>query len=311
MDTLASLKPGHILFVVVGVVVGLCLGLFITWQAWPVEYYDTDLVDLRREHKDDYVVMIAAAYAQNDDLESATSRLEQLGFEETKQIVLGLFQRYGEAGYREETRSLARLAYDLGVSDVALLPYIQQPTPTPEPSPTPQPTPTEVVIPTATPTETPAEPTATSTEAPPEPTSTATQPPPAPTHTPTTPPEDTPTPTVAVDFDYQLVEKSDLGCTTDRDGDYILVYVRDVDDRGVAGVKAVVEGPGVEDSFFTGLKPDIGPGFADFLVTIPGSYSVEVVGGKTQVAQGLAFDADCPAETPHRSWRVVFRQVSG
>ena len=311
MDTLAGLKPGHILFVVVGVVVGLCLGLFITWQAWPVEYYDTDPVDLRREHKDDYVVMIAAAYAQNDDLESATFRLEQLGFEETKQIVLGLFQRYGEAGYREETRSLARLAYDLGVSDVALLPYIQQPTPTPEPIPTPQPTPTEVVIPTATATETPAEPTPAPTETPPEPTSTAAQPPPAPTNTPTTPPEDTPTPTVAVDFDYQLVEKSDLGCTTERDGDYILVYVRDGNDRGVAGVKVVVKGPGVEDSFFTGLKPEIGPGFADFLVTTPGSYSVEVGGGKTQLAQGLAFDDSCPAGTPLRSWRIVFRQVGG
>jgi hypothetical protein len=310
MDTLGSFKPGHILFVIAGVVVGLCVGLFITWQVWPVQYYDTDPVDLRQEHKDDYVVMIAAAYAQDGDLDSATSRLEKLGFEDARQTVLGLFQRYGEAGYREETQSLARLAYDLGVTDVALLPYIEQATPTPEPIPTPQPTATEVVIPTATATETPAQPTATPTETPPEPTSTATQPPPTPTNTPTTPPEDTPTPTVAVDLDYQVVESSDLGCTTDRDGDYILVYVKDGNDRGVAGVEVVVKGPGVEDSFFTGLKPEIDPGFADFLVTAAGSYSVEVVGAKTQVAQRLAFDDSCPAGTPHRSWRVVFRQVS-
>jgi hypothetical protein len=308
MDTLWSFKRGQILFVVAGIVVGLLVGLFVTWQVWPVQYYDTDPVDLRQEHKDDYVVMIAAAYDQDDDLESATARLDELGFEDAKQIVLGLFQRYGEAGYRDETRSLARLAYDLGVTDVALLPYIEQPTPTPEPIPTPQPTPTEVVIPTAT--ATPAQPTATPTETPPEPTSTATQPPPTPTNTPTTPPEDTPTPTVAADLDYQLVETSDLGCTADRDGDYILVYVRDGDDRGVAGVEVLVKGPGIEDSFFTGLKPEIGPGFADFLVATPGSYSAEVVGGKTQIAQGLAFGDGCPAGTPYRSWRIVFRQVS-
>ncbi len=310
METLGSFKPGQILFAVAGVVVGLLLGLFLTWQVWPVQYYDTDPVDLRQEHKDDYVVMIAAAYAQDDDLESATARLEELGLQDAKQIVLGQFQRYGEAGYREETRSLARLAYDLGVTDVALLPYIEQPTPTPEPTPSPQPTPTEAVIPTATATETPAQPTATPTETPPEPTATATQPPPTPTNTPTTPPEDTPTPTVAADLDYQLVETTDLGCTADLDGDYILVYVRDGSDRGVAGVEVVVKGPDVEDSFFTGLKPEIGPGFADFLVTTRGSYSAEVVAGKTEIAQGLAFDDGCPAGTPYRSWRVVFRQVS-
>lgn len=304
---LAGLKPRHLGFVVVGIVVGLGLGLLVTWQVWPVEYYDTDPVDLRQNHKDDYVVMIAAAYAQDGDLETAALRLEQLGLEDDTQVVLGLFQRYDEAGYIEETRSLARLAYGLGVTDVALLPYVEEPTPTATLIPTPAPTPTEE--PTPTPTETPAEPTPTSTEAPPEPTSTPTQPAPTPTHTATVLPEDAATPTVAVDFDYQVVEKSDLGCTSDRDGDYILIHVRDEDDRGVAGVKIVVKGPGVEDFFFTGLKPEIGPGFADYLVTAAGSYTAEVAEGRSQVAQGLAFADDCPVETPHRSWRIVFRRV--
>jgi hypothetical protein len=296
-------------------VLGLAAGLFITWQLWPVEYYNTDPIDLRQEHKDDYVVMIAAAYAQDSDLETAASRLEILGFEEPTQVVLGLFQRYGEAGYTEETRSLARLAYDLGIEDVALLPYIEQPTSTPEPTATPEPTPTETVAPppTVTPTEVPPEPTATATETPPEPTATvtATEPAPPPTNTPTAPPEDTPTPTVAVDFDYQLVERSDLGCTSDGDGDYILVQVNDENGRGVAGVEVLVKGSGVEDTFFTGLKPEVDPGFADFLVTAPGTYTVEVMDGDSQVAQGLTFDDDCPSETPHRSWRVVYRRVIG
>jgi hypothetical protein len=301
---LAGLKPRHLLFVLVGIVAGLILGLLLTWQVWPVEYYDTDPVDLRQEHKDDYVVMIAAAYAQDRDLGVASLRLGQLGLEDAKQSVLGLFQRYGEAGYSEETRSLAQLAYDLGVTDVALLPYIQEPTATPEP------TPTEVPTTAPVPTVTPVEPTPTATAAPAEPTATATQPPPTPTYTPTPLPEDTPTPTVASDFDYQVVEQSDLGCSSDRDGDYILVHVRDENDRGVAGVKIVVKGPGVEDWFFTGLKPEVGAGFADYLVVAAGSYTVQAAEGRSQVTQGLSFAADCPAATPHRSWRVVFRRVT-
>lgn len=305
---LAGLKRGHLLIVPVGIVAGLILGLLLTWQVWPVEYYDTDPVDLRQEHKDDYVVMIAAAYAQDRDLGLASLRLGQLGLEDAKQSVLGLFQRYGEAGYSGETRSLAQLAYDLGVTDVALLPYLQAPTSTPELIPTPEPTPTGEVA--QTPTETPSGPSPTPTQPTPEPTPTATPPPPTPTYTPTTPPQATPTPTVAADFDYQLVEQSDLGCSSGRDGDYILVYVRDENDRGVAGVKIVVKGPGVEDWFFTGLKPEVGPGFADYLVTAPGSYTVQAAEGRSQVTQGLSFAADCPAETPHRSWRVVFRRVT-
>jgi hypothetical protein len=302
---LAGLKRGHLLIVLVGIVAGLILGLLLTWQVWPVEYYNTDPIDLRQEHKDDYVVMIAAAYDQDRDLGVASLRLGQLGLEDAKQSVLGLFQRYGEAGYSEETRSLAQLAYDLGVTDVALLPYIQEPTATPEP------TPTEVPTTAPVPTVTPVEPTFTSTRSP-EPTATAAQPP-TPTHTATVPPEDTPTPTVAADFDYQLVEQSDLGCSSERDGDYILVYVRDENDRGVAGVKIVVKGPGVEDWFFTGLKPEIGAGFADYLVTAAGSYTVQAAEGRsqvTQVTQGLSFAAECPAATPRRSWRVVFRRVT-
>jgi hypothetical protein len=312
---LAGLKPRHLLFVLVGIVVGLSLGLLLTWQVWPVQYYDTDPIDLRQEYKDDYVVMIAAAYAQERDLGLASLRLGQLGLEDAKQAVLGLFQRYGEAGYSGETRSLAQLAYDLGVTDVALLPYIEEPTATPEPTPTE--VPTTVPVPTVTPAEAtptataaPVEPTPTATVAPSEPTATATQPPPTPTSTPTTAPEDTPTPTVASDFDYQMVEQSDQGCNSDRDGDYILVYVRDENDRGVAGVKIVVKGPDVEDWFFTGLKPEIGPGFADYRVLAPGSYTVEVGEGRSQVTQGLSFVSDCPAETPYRSWRVVFRRVT-
>jgi hypothetical protein len=107
------------------------------------------------------------------------------------------------------------------------------------------------------------------------------------------------------------VQRTDLGCRSERDGHYILVYVRDEEDRGLAGVPVLVKGPDVEETFYTGLKPEVDAGFADFRVTASGSYSVEIGGASSQVAEELSFDDSCEASTPHRVWQVVFRRVSG
>jgi hypothetical protein len=308
---LADLKIRHWLSIVPGFAIGLAVGLLITWVLWPVEYYDTDPVDLRTEHKEDYVLMIAASYAQDDNPELAALRLEKLGFENPRQRVLHLFQRYSEAGYEEESRILARLAYGIGVEDVALLPYIQTPTATIEivASPTVTATLEATVVGTTEPIP---EASATPTEPPPEATPAPTEPPPEPTPTPTEPPpEPTPTPLpITGEIDFQLVEQRDMGCSSDWGGSYILVYVQDEHGRGLAGVQVMVSGPGAEDSFFTGLKPEVDPGFADFLVTAPGAYSIQVLSGTSHVAEGITFADGCPAENPYHLWRVAFRRVS-
>lgn len=296
----SDLRARHLLAFLVGFALGLGIGLLTTWVAWPVEYYDTDPVDLRDEHKHDYVVMISAAYCQDGDLELATHRLNQLGFDDTRQVAIGLFQRYQQAGYAAETRCLALLAYDVGVEDVALLRYIETPTATPEIIVPPTATPTVEATLTPTPTEVLPEPTPTPMEPPPEPSATATQPPP------TAAPSSTPGP----DVDFELAEQDDLGCSGEGAGDYILVYVRDEDGRGLAGVEVMVSGPEGEDSFFTGLKPEVGPGFADFLVTAPGTYAVQVLDGTSQTAEGLTFADPCPEHSPYHSWRVVFRRTA-
>ena len=287
---LAGLKVGHWLSLVLGFALGVAIGLFITWQIWPVEYYNTDPVDLRAEHKEDYVLMIAGAYSEDDDLELAIYRIEELGLEDPAQMVLYLFRRHSEARRDEESRSLARLAYDLGVEDLALLPYIQTPTPTVEIilSPTITPTLEATVVPT--PTELPPD----GSPAPTEPPAVAT-PPPLP---------------AAGEVDFQLVDQSDLGCGSDWGDNYILVYVQDEHGRGLAGIQVIVSGPGGEDSFFTGLKPEVDPGFADFLVTTTGTYTVQVLSGTSQMAEGITFADACPAENPYHVWRVAFRRVS-
>ena len=62
----------------VGVATGLALGLTLTWVVWPVQYYDTDPVDLRLEHKEDYIALVGAAYAVDGDLARAEARLNKL-----------------------------------------------------------------------------------------------------------------------------------------------------------------------------------------------------------------------------------------
>jgi hypothetical protein len=175
-----------LVLLLVGVAVGLGVGFLIGWGIWPVEYYDTDPVDLRAEHKEEYVVLVSAAYALNGNLEQARDRLAKLEEEDIARVVADLAQQYLERGEdTTTTRNLVMLADALGSSTEAMLAYVATPTPVPTF------TPTATEVPTSTPTETPTEvpPPATATPVPPTPTLTAV----APTSTPQ-PPTNTPQP---------------------------------------------------------------------------------------------------------------------
>lgn len=161
----------------VGVAVGLGVGFLIGWGVWPVEYYDTDPVDLRAEHKEEYIVLVSAAYALNGDLDHAKDRLAKLEEEDIAQVVGDLAQEYLERGEdNTTTRNLVMLADALGSSTEAMLAYVATPTPVPTFTPTevPTSTATDTPLPTETPTEVP--PTATSTPVPPTPTFTSVPP---------------------------------------------------------------------------------------------------------------------------------------
>jgi hypothetical protein len=186
----------------VGAAVGVGLGFLIGWGLWPVEYYDTDPVDLKQEHKEEYVVLVSAAYALNGDLEQAQARLASLEEEDVAQVVADVAQRYLEEGRDPTTtRNLVMLADALGSSTEVMLAYVATPTVAPTFTPTatevPTETPTEIptVTPTVVPSATPMPPTPTSPPA--TPTSTKVPPSstpqgPTPTFT-TVPPTQTPT----------------------------------------------------------------------------------------------------------------------
>ena len=141
-----------VLALVAGVAVGLSAGLFLGWVILPVEYYDVDPANLRQEYKDDYIVMVSAAYALNGDFALAQSRLAKLGDPNSGARVAQLADAYvvhgGDSG---TTQALCQLAANLGTgSDVtnlylakpestiaaslAVEPAVDIPLPTPSPS---------------------------------------------------------------------------------------------------------------------------------------------------------------------------------
>ncbi len=277
-----------------GTVVGLLFGILVGWVIWPVQYTNTDFVDLKPEHKDDYVVMVSAAYALDGDLEKAKTRLAKLEAGDIGQVVADLVRRYISIGVgMTDIRNLVQLADALGSSDEAMLNYIATPTPTltptatntptwtPTPTSTATPTPTDTpTLPPPTPTFTPQPPTATPTPRPP----TATPRPPTATPVPQQPPAppaaETPTavpaapPQAGVDYKVvtqrMLTEEENAGC---RGMNLIFVTVKDIHGNPLDGVVLQFLWPEGTQEITTGEK---GPGKAEW--PSYGGYYIKVVG---------------------------------
>src|SRR3989304_5358378 len=60
---------------VIGLVLGVATGLIYGWIISPVEYINTAPDSLRADYRTDYVLMVAQAYAVEDDLELAPKRM--------------------------------------------------------------------------------------------------------------------------------------------------------------------------------------------------------------------------------------------
>ena len=69
--------------VAAGVVVGIGLGLFLGWQVWPVQWYNTDPSDLRVQHQTTYTLMVADSFALTGDVGLARHRLNELVDQDT------------------------------------------------------------------------------------------------------------------------------------------------------------------------------------------------------------------------------------
>jgi hypothetical protein len=112
---------------IIGTVVGIALGVLVGWQVWPVSYTNTAPDVLRQDYRDDYVVMVATAYAVNQDLPDARRRLQLVDAQEPEALVVDLAERTIEAnGDRDDIIRLARLAQALGQTSSPLMPYLER-----------------------------------------------------------------------------------------------------------------------------------------------------------------------------------------
>jgi hypothetical protein len=193
------------LSLLIGLGLGLAVGLVYTWVLNPVQFYNTVPADLRSEYKEQWILLAAAAYRQDGDLDRALVRLSRLNDDKIGQTVTELTERYIQTGKSAaRIRVLAALADALGARTDEMLPYLIAPSPavtdTPAATPTPVPSETPADTPVSTPMPSPTlvQPdTPTYTPAPiasPTPSPTLVQPD-TPTPSPTLVPPDTPTPT--------------------------------------------------------------------------------------------------------------------
>ncbi len=101
----------------VGAALGFLLGLFYTWAINPVRYVDTAPASLRADHKADYALMIARAYAADSNLDLARARLDGLELEDPGGYVAGLAADQIQRGAPlDDLRALAALASALGAA---------------------------------------------------------------------------------------------------------------------------------------------------------------------------------------------------
>ena len=274
-------------------VAGFGIGLAYSWGAAPVQYVDAEPRALRNDFKDDFRSAIAAAYASNADLERARARLDLLGDPDPYQALTAQAQRMLAAGEASETvQQVALLASALQ----GMQPVVAEPSAT------------ESGISTNIP-EQPSQPANTETAAAEtlEPTSEALS-----TSTPdlllTATPRPTRTATPTLGAPYQLVGQ-DTVCDPELEQGLLQVVVTNVARRQIPGAEIIITWNSGEEHIFTGLKPELGHGYADFLMTPDLTYSVRMADGGTPASALSAPECTSTDSEPYSGGiRLTFQQ---
>ncbi|MFN8411519.1 MAG: hypothetical protein U0Z26_03945 [Anaerolineales bacterium] len=260
--------------ITVTLLLGFGLGLVYSWLISPVTYVDASPALLRTDFKDQYRVVIAASYAATHNLPRARARLETLGDADPVGELSAQAQRMLASGETlEKVSPLAQLATDLQQGFVATS-FTNTPV-----------APVTETINLATPFIEETFPT--ETLAPEEPTLAIVETPFAPqtVFTPTARPTFTAIP--APGSPFSLVGQ-DTVCDSSIPAGLLQVMLMDSRRRQIPGIELIVSWDQNEDHFYTGLKPELGNGYADFIMKVDTIYSLRVVEGGTLVPNLVA-----------------------
>lgn len=261
-------------------ILGIALGLTYSWIISPIQYVDAEPQALRDDFKDHFRAAIAAAYVSNPDLDRARARLKILNDPDPSQALTAQAQRMLAAG---ESRA--------AVQQVAMLAAALKGQITITPPTTSEPASISITPPTDQPAET-ANPTTetTGTSLPLESTSTS-----VPELSPTPRPSQTPTATLGAPF--QLVGE-DTFCDPELAEGLLQIIVTNASRKQIPGAEVIVTWNNGEEHIFTGLKPELGNGYADFVMSAETVYSVRMADGGTPASELSATVCMDKDETP-------------
>jgi hypothetical protein len=253
---------------ILALLVGLGLGLVYSWVISPRGVSDAEPITLRADFKDQYRSVIAAAYAASGNLPRARARLALLGDSNSIEALNGQAQRMRANNQSfERADQVVALALALDESTSGAPPA----TPTNEIADQ-----SENIVTATSPslssevpldlTETPQtiETQTPLIESTPRPTSTATPVPGEP---------------------FALTGQETI-CDSNLPEGLLQVMVLNSNRRQIAGVEIDITWDGGNEGFFTGLKPELGNGYADYIMTPDVPYSIQLARG-SDVALGI------------------------
>ena len=284
-------SPAPFLFFV-GAFGGICLGLIFTWASVPTSTpgVAAALHGVEPEH---YAALVAQAWSVDGDDDRAVERLaaSSPGVSPAQHMAdmacrLAATDFVTSPGGLATLRSMIDFYLREGYSGCAdrLLPTLEMDSliladgsPTPVPSASLAPPPSKTPAPTLSPNETP--------------TATA-----------------LPTVTAGPLRQFVLVG---LGAYCDAERPALLtVYVQERNGRGIPGMALRVQWDNGEDRFFTGLKPERGLAYADFVMQGDVQYRVDMPGRAESSPTFATGDCVDEGESTLRSWRAVFRPAN-
>jgi hypothetical protein len=277
-------------YLLTGLILGLAFGLLFSLRLSPVEYVDTVPDVLRAADKDQYRILVALAYQANGDLGRANQRLAQLHDANPEAALAELAQNLvAEGGDIETARAVAQLASALVQSASTPTTSLQTDTLATATSPaqisgTPFTTlDNEQAIQTATP-----QPSATL-PATPQATFAA---------------RITITPTLSTPF--VLKDRLPVCDPAVEDG-LIQVQVQDATGNPLPGIRVTVTWQAGEETFYSGLTPQIGLGYADYLMSEGYTYLVTIGEGSEQASNLTTGQCTAADGTTHLSgWKLTF-----
>lgn len=236
----------------IGLVIGLIGGVYYAWYLNPVNLTNVSPQHLTAADQQAYVMLVSEAYLQEGNLERARARLSSTGAKDLAGLVVSQANTaYLGGADLNEVRALTVLAQALGGDPIpdmfpTAVPVSEAGTPTATFEAISSPTPSPIAL---TPTLLPVRPTVTPTAV-----------------------------LIPADTRLKLIAKDPPICEDDYPAGRIEIYVNNIEGDGIPAIEILVEWAEQQATFFTGLKPEIDPGYADFEMVPNQTYTVTLVG---------------------------------